>query len=300
MEPNLKNEAPLLSTVEKAELVQDLKSAIASLLEAGKDVERKGRQKSSYGLHERVSRKVFRRLLLRNAQLALLTQLTKQGFSDVQLGQQKGGSDKTEDPDSIKTEYKPIEKEDTNFRAYRHAITDLFVEKALTYLEDKADNYSRYGILAYSLGLTTIVGGISIAAFQYFTFTGIPTVSGQHWSEITMRFILGFTFYGFIVVAAVGLWRFGRAMLDQAERLLERRHALRQGRLFVHLHDGKMGIEDMEKAFNWNVSQPNAFSDMSTEAKAPWGTVLGEAIRASADVVKAGKNIRESQEELSD
>ena len=104
------------------------------------------------------------------------------------------------------------------------------------------------------------------------------------------HFISAFTFYGFIVIAAVGLWRVGRAMLDQAERLLGKRHALRQGRLFLHLQNKDLTIENMEKAFNWNMSDLNAFSHMLTEAKAPWGSILAEVIKASADVTKNYKS----------
>jgi len=82
-------------------------------------------------------------------------------------------------------------------------------------------------------------------------------------------------------------------MLDQAERLLERRHALRQGRLFVHLHNGDLTIDDMEKAFQWNVTQPNAFSHMSTDAKAPWGVVTSELIKAGAEVAKTASTEKE-------
>lgn len=108
------------------------------------------------------------------------------------------------------------------------------------------------------------------------------------WIELLAGFTRAFTFYGFIVLLAVTLWRFGRAMLDQAERLHDRRHALRQGRLFVHLREGVLTIEEMERAFAWNISQANAFANILTEARAPWGSALSDLFKAVPDLVKAG------------
>lgn len=336
-----KNENLLLKD-EMDFLNEDLRGAINVLLEAGKKAELKNdSSESEFGHHEKVARKVFRRLLLRNAQLSLLTELTQRHFSNNQEiaekitiildreVQDKFEQDPEEQTKSEQDRNQNIElqesqeqdkskldseeknkseqgkdeqnKENNNtnnnseLHVYKHAITDLFVEKALTYLEEKADYYSKFGRMAYYLGLAVIIGGIGISAFQYFHYTLHPdSYKYLAWGEIVTRFILAFTFYGFIVLAAVGLWRFGRAMLDQAERLLERRHALRQGRLFVHLHNGDLSIEEMEKAFNWNVNKPNAFGDMNTDAKAPWGAVVSEAIKGSTEVAKAAKNITDN------
>ena len=283
-----------LDKAEMNELNLDLEGAIKVLLEAGKEAELKDSTKSKFGTHEKVARKVFRRLLLRNAQLSLLTELTQRHFSSKQEFDEQDKSEQVAEKQN-KTDKLQNKNNDPGLHAYKHAITDLFVEKALTYLEEKADYYSMFGRMAYYLGLGVITCGIGIAAFQYFNYSiNIESFKNQTWGEIITRFILAFTFYGFIVLAAVGLWRFGRAMLDQAERLLERRHALRQGRLFVHLHDGEMSIEDMEKAFNWNVNKPNAFSDMNTEAKAPWGTAVTEVVKGSTEVAKAAKNISDN------
>jgi hypothetical protein len=103
-----------------------------------------------------------------------------------------------------------------------------------------------------------------------------------------MDFSRGFTAYGMAVLVAVMLWRYGKAMLDQCERIMERRHALRQGRLFVHLNDGHLDIDEMEKAFNWNQSQSNAFAHLKDDAQAPWGAVAKELARSVPELVKAG------------
>jgi hypothetical protein len=170
-------------------------------------------------------------------------------------------------------------------RAYHLAVADLFVEKALTYLEARAESYRRNGHVAQVVAFASTGTGAAVACFQMVTHDGTAAVSGL---ALAANFSRSFTAYGMIVLTAVGLWRYGKAALDQAERLLERRHALRQGRLFVHLNEGKLSIEEMEKAFNWNVSQSNAFGNISTDMQAPWGSMAKEVVKAMPDLIKAG------------
>jgi len=238
--------------------------------------------------HERIARSVFRRLLLRNAQLRFITHLTKQHFINSNI-------EKENNPSLAKTQgvhNNPDKKDDSEFRSYKHAITDLFVEKAISYLDIQADRYKNNGKKAYFYGLISILIGIGTSGILFgktiFFYKPIEL------SEILSIFITAFTFYGFIVLIAVGLWRYGKAMLDQSERLLEKKHALRQGRLFVHLHDAKnMTFDEMEKAFNWNVNNSNAFSNMSTDAKAPWGAIISEAIKLGFETAVRGIKTKE-------
>ena len=105
-----------------------------------------------------------------------------------------------------------------------------------------------------------------------------------------MSFVKSFTFYGLLVLSAVFLKRYGKAVLDQAERIHDRRHALRQGRLYIHLRDGSIkSVEELERAFNWNSSQNNAFADINTEAQAPWGNALKEIVNIIPKVVESAK-----------
>lgn len=95
------------------------------------------------------------------------------------------------------------------------------------------------------------------------------------WKDALMTFTKSFTFYGLLVLSAVFLKRQGKASLDQAERIKDKRHALREDRLYIHLKNGQIEtIKELEEAFNWNSSQQNAFSEINTEAQAPWGTVF--------------------------
>ena len=228
---------------------------------------------------------------------------------------------------------KPIkrrEPENTN-RAYKLAVTDLVVETALNQLNAKARKYQNYGKRAYLASIVAVLGGMTVSAIQLLIYSfpnknfnpanpttqvlnAIPKILentpadlkptvlqliGQTqlstWVDLLANFTRAFTFYGFVVLLAVTLWRIGRAFLDQAERLNDRRHALRQGRLFVHLTDGELTIEDLEKAFSWNIAQANAFANLNTEAKAPWGAVMSDMFKAMPAAFKAGADAAKSE-----
>lgn len=110
------------------------------------------------------------------------------------------------------------------------------------------------------------------------------------WKDALVAFMKSFTFYGLLVLSAVFLKRQGKASLDQAERIKDRRHALREGRLYIHLKDGQIKtVEELEQAFNWNNAQNNAFADVNTEAQAPWGTVFKEFANMFPKAIEASK-----------
>lgn len=195
-------------------------------------------------------------------------------------------------------------------RAYRLAVTDLFVEKAIAYLEVDYGTYIRNGKALFTLGFFTIIIGIVLSFVSTFTDLSISLLksaghegladslsevnkmaaSKETWQEFASLFVRTFTLFGFLVIFTVYCWRLGKAMMDQAERLRERRHSLRQGRLFIHLNNGKVSAEELEKAFDWNVSKGNAFANIPTETSAPWGSVIKDAIKAIPEIFKRTKS----------
>lgn len=296
---------------------------------------------NSMSEHEKISRNVFRRLLLRYAQLDELHSAidTKKLLSDT-----KNLDDKL-----------------------KYAITDLFVEKALAYLEEPSKKYKKNGLFAYKIGIIVVIIGMIIAGIQLFYVPNTETeitikdahntkqqhndtttqnsqnitetpaqmkliVTEKHFcdKEIkksvivenqklsdsqSMKFLIdnleyndksstieylkvftkSFTFYGLLIMIAVGCWRYGKSMMDQSERLFEKRHALRQGRLFVHLKGEEMEIDEMIKAFDWNVSKNNAFTNMKTEAKAPIGELFNSLFQATISLKEAISDFKKGQ-----
>lgn len=221
------------------------------------------------------------------------------------------------DTDKVRGLHPENPKEILEAVEYRLAITDLFVEKAQFHLEDRAGRYKKIGYALYGLAILMFVTGTVIACNRMYntekepveihqqsvlpkiaatsvlpsqstTATLPQTPTQTTWIDLLRNFIMNFTAYGFIVLTAVILTRGARACLDQRERLLAKRHSLRQGRLYLHLSGGNVTINDMERAFNWNHEQQNAFTNMSTDAKAPWGNVVEEIIKIVPELVKTG------------
>jgi hypothetical protein len=271
--------------------------------------------------HQKIAFRVYNRLRFRNAQLR---ELEEQARGYLVHNDLKSASAKKEYGGPIASA-RNSDEADFAKRAYNIAVTDLFVEKAMTYLEDRAEEYKkkghrmiRSGQIVYIIG--TLIACSIVGRFEYSSkFQEIPLVGPALFSvlkfipdfkimepintnnisertttieangkRITIEkfennsanhlssFAKSFSALGMIVLVGVSLTRYGKVMLDQAERLLERRHALRQGRLFVHLNEGKIDIDEMDKAFNWNVAGANSFSHLPTEAQAPWGSVIKE------------------------
>lgn len=135
-------------------LLDDINSAKIDLLSGGHGSEKKKQEKSNLAIHEKVATQVFRRLLLRNAQLSFLTRLTKSQFSQFDI---KTESISVNVESKSKKSKRDENKDDINFRAYQHAITDLFVEKAITYLDIQAGKYKRFGNIAYLIGIVVII-----------------------------------------------------------------------------------------------------------------------------------------------
>lgn len=182
-------------------------------------------------------------------------------------------------------------------RAYNLAVTDLFVEKALTYLNRKARIYSRQGFLLITLSFFSIAiaGCVALANMNSTDlFQDFKTHEYLATHMIIVGFTKSFTFYGLIILFAVYAGRMGKALFDQAERMKDRRHALRQGRLFVHLNGGKLTIDELDKAFNWNTSQDNAFYHFNPEAQAPWGNMFKEMMITMRETAKSSMELAKS------
>lgn len=252
------------------------------------------------------SSQVFERLMLRHAILSKIVEIEREyaasktyvrKIRNLQFEDHgKGPSDPAVRPEAVELgpyspstfpEYTVDKDSEREIRTYRLATTDLFVEKAIAYLEDDYSKYIRKGNWLFGFAITAIILGV-IASGWILLFT--HTVSTMTWPQVLETFIKGFTAYGFVVLFAVHCSRLGKAMMDQAERLRERRHSLRQGRLYVHLSNGEVTVDDLEKAFDWNVSKGNAFGNIPTESLAPWGSVFKEALKAVPEIFKKARN----------
>jgi len=309
--------------------------------------------------HDDVTKKVFRRLTLRHSILSHVECLTKQHDAHRYWEAELKNGKTCKEFKYLSRNTHPKQPEGNHsygflpadVRAYNLAVTDLFVEKALTYLSRKARGYERASkvffiaaIVAVSFAILTAyltqrnlqiawdflpkltdrphdnaamspenIVNATLTAFRDTTaLTTSNVVTATNFEPLFNRaikglisleilrfasvFIRSFTFYGLIIIFSVYCYRMSKALIDQAERIKDRRHSLRQGRMFVHLNGGRLSIKELETAFNWNSNPENAFSHINPDAQAPWGNVvkelmqtLRETAKTSAEVVKASR-----------
>ena len=77
--------------------------------------------------------------------------------------------------------------------------------------------------------------------------------------------------------------------------MFHRRHALRFGRLYVYLIEGKVNFKDLEEAFKWNIDFTTAFKDIKADKMIQ--LPVAKLVDVMRDLVKeAGKSARKPAE----
>lgn len=265
--------------------------------------------------HDDITRKVYRRLILRHTILSEIEGLSQQHLVIEELRNNFGtGIPSPATLDSLQQLQEKTALRDTSsenqspeypfilqppaMRSYNLAVTDLFVEKALAYLNRKARLYSRQGFILYTIAFLCMASAIIFSFTNNHSPDKTLNIILSHNNLAThlmiSNFIKNFTFYGLIILLAVYTARMGKTLFAQSEQMKDRRHALRQGRLFVHLKGGNVTIEELERAFNWNTTQDNAFFHLNTEAQAPWGNMFKEMMITLRETAKSSMELAKS------
>lgn len=192
---------------------------------------------------------------------------------------------------------------------------DLFVEKAQIKLTERARNSFYWGALFLTLTLTMLAVAFCLIYSRAYgellpKLTGIekaiaPYIAGEHFVRLLAL--------GALVLGTVYLFAsLGRAFLHEGTALLNRRHAVRLGRLFVYLKfasvkepcelreiRNSLSVRDIEEAFGWNLQASTAFKDIRADvvSQSILGQ-MGELIGRLTDLVS--KQTREQHGSHSD
>ncbi len=173
----------------------------------------------------------------------------------------------------------------------RLAVTDVFVEKAQYHLTQR-------GVLSYILAILFMMLTAAIA-WAFLIYIGPTNLTSDRINAlnslnnnglilaIIQKLVSGTVFLAGIYLSA----SFARAFLHEGTILFSRRHALRFGRLYVYLSDGKLTGEDLREAFGWNFSPSTAFTRVKPE-QVTRGLVgqVGDAFEKAAKAAQAGKS----------
>lgn len=156
------------------------------------------------------------------------------------------------------------------------ASTDLFVEKAQRVLTRRYRTLFAMGVVVTSLTLLILGLAVYLATAQL-GHPVDPEVRGSN-QALALRIFHATAFTAFLLVAVKLLVAMSRSFFHEALSLVERRHALRFGRLYVYLKKGEVEDEWLEEAFQWNKESRTSFLDMKPEVVAE--TLLHRIVEA--------------------
>jgi len=165
-------------------------------------------------------------------------------------------------------------------------ITDLFVEKDILVLEDRAKSLTNKATWLYRLTIFFLL----LTALLAYSKMDVPIQNIENikiWQVFVIEIIKSFTTYGLLVLLAVTTWKHSKAKFDQAERLYAKRRQNRQLRLFVHLNEGKITHKEFLEFLEFGKDENNAYEQIKTDAKAPLGSVVSDLLKTQGSIIKA-------------
>ena len=162
-------------------------------------------------------------------------------------------------------------------------VTDLFVEKDILMLEQRADKLQNQANTLFKLVISIFSITAMLAIYQMLSYK--PKL--LEWEIMVVIFIKSFTAYGLLILVGATSWKHSKAKHDQAERLYAKRRHNRQLRIFLHLNKGTISQKDMLSFIKQGKDENNAFENIPAEAKAPWGNVISDLLKTQASIIKS-------------
>lgn len=169
-------------------------------------------------------------------------------------------------------------------KALRLAATDVFVEKAQHHLTFRGA--ASYLISAMFMAGTVVIACLFVRWVSGAFVLGNTVVDPQTEIRTGPLILMILERLAAAAVFLSGIYltaSFAKAFLHEGTILFSRRHALRFGRLYVYLSDGKITSEELFEAFGWNIAPTTAFSKIHPELVTK-GIVgqLGDALEKTA------------------
>jgi|GEM_PF-1696173 len=170
------------------------------------------------------------------------------------------------------------------------ASVDVFIEKAQINITNKA---LKLWLLGASLSFFAL---ILLMVSGYYTYKTDVVEIVKSFKElntliVTLLVLKSTTVTAFILSAVWYCISLARALFHESTILLNRRHALRFGRLYAYTKQGDITWEEMERAFNWNIESSTAFKDIKPDNMAkPLATALAQMPIEVAKALKGKGN----------
>jgi hypothetical protein len=179
----------------------------------------------------------------------------------------------------LKTITKDFVPNISDYNLLKLASADVFVEKAQTKLFERSKILMRFGILTTSIVLFLMIG--SALYIDYSSSNVVANLIKDEYQKIINTYIAYIlikttTISAFILGAIYFLTSLSRACFHEGTVLLNKRHALRFGRLMLYINDGHLNFKDSNEAFMWNEEFTSAFKDIKPDkiTKTLWHKII--------------------------
>ena len=178
------------------------------------------------------------------------------------------------------------------------AAVEVFVEKAINHLSDRAGNNFKYGFACSIL---------SISFLTSFIFYGSDTSKVVlELQDADLKQVIPYVISKMAITGAFGYGVYifsalARSFFNQSAVQYNRRHAMRYGRLYLWLNDAKAEPEIIADMFGGNFDNASPFSGVNSEIimKGPVAQ-LGDVIHGtSKKIEEIEKDIEEVKSKLS-
>jgi len=148
--------------------------------------------------------------------------------------------------------------------AYLLACIDEFVQDAQQRLAKKGAWFiggagvCMVGIMV-TIGYAIVIGRETIAADT------ISADDRQGLRELILYVFRGFAFSALVFALVKSLLAFARSFMHEGTRLLDQRHSLRFGRLYMYTFRESFTFAELKEAFQWNREPRTSFLDLKPE-----------------------------------
>lgn len=150
---------------------------------------------------------------------------------------------------------------------YLIACVDKFVDEAQQVLTARAKSYYVFGTMAIIAAVGTLIYA-GLLAYESLLTIEIPlraySLAYQHPTQyVIMRIFSALAVATAVYAIVKTALSYGISFFHEGTRLLDRRHALRFGRLYMYLKRENYNFEELEEAFQWHMDAQTIFQTIS-------------------------------------
>jgi hypothetical protein len=174
---------------------------------------------------------------------------------------------------------------------YTLACVDKFVDEAQSILTTRAHTNYVFGTCSITVALGSLhyIAFLALSSLKETSEILVKTIPNPNQFVIIRVFgALAFAAAAYAIVKT--LISYGSSFFHEATRLLERRHALRFGRLYMYMKGEDYDFKELEGAFQWHMESNTVFQDIS--ASKITDSTLNQLLKTVSEMANAAAKIK--------